>query len=107
MEGKVKVSYQMLCESDVEKEVSLEALLENEKVAKVIKSEFAKGLRNIELSTLTDAKIALRTHKEVFEFEAQKSDFADLIELAEEDAKANKRNKKGCSGIELVDFETL
>jgi len=107
MEGTMKVSYKMLCDGDVYNEVSLTEILENEKVAKAIKSEFAKGLRNIALSTSEDVKIEISTDKEIFEFEAEKKDFADLIELAEEDAREHKRTKKGCSGVELVDFETL
>ncbi len=107
MEGTMKVSYKMLCDSDVYNEVNLAEILQNEKIAKAIKSEFAKGLRNIALSTSEDIKIEISTEKEIFEFEADKKDFADLIELAEEDAKEHKRTKKGCSGVELVDFITI
>jgi len=106
MDGKMKVNYKMLCDSDVYNEVLLSEILQNEKVVKTIKSEFAKGLRNISLSTSEDVKIAISTEKEIFEFEAEKKDFADLIELAEEDAKKHKRIKKGCSGVEVVDFRT-
>ncbi len=102
----MKVSYKMLCDADVYNEVPLSEILKNEKVAKAIKSEFAKGLRNIALSTSEDVKIDISTEKEIFEFEADKKDFADLIELAEEDAKQHKRIKKGCSGVEVIDFTT-
>jgi len=107
MDGTMKVSYKMLCDGDVYNEVSLIQILQNEKVAKAIKSEFAKGLRNIALSTSEDVIIEVSTDKEIFEFEADKKDFADLIELAEEDAKEHKRVKKGCSGVEVLDFVTL
>lgn len=107
MEGTMKVSYKMLCDGDVYNEVQLTEILQNEKVAKAIKSEFAKGLRNIALSASEDIKIKISTDKEIFEFEAEKKDFADLIELAEEDARAHKRIKKGCNGVEVIDFETL
>ena len=103
----MKVSYKMLCDGDVYNEVRLSEILQNEKVAKAIKSEFAKGLRNIALSTSEDLKIEISTKKEIFEFEAEKKDFADLIEIAEEDAREHKRIKKGCSGVELVDFVTI
>jgi len=106
MDGTMKVSYKMLCDSDVYQEIDLDKILENDKVAKVIRSEFAKGLRNISLSTSENIKISISTNKEIFEFEADKKDFADLIELAEEDAKQHKRSKKGCSGVEVVDFVT-
>ncbi len=107
MDGTMKISYKMLCDGDVYNEVSLIQILQNEKVAKAIKSEFAKGLRNIALSTSEDVIIEISTDKEIFEFEADKKDFADLIELAEEDAKEHKRAKKGCSGVELIDFVTI
>ncbi len=107
MDGKINVTYKMLCESDIYSEVNLTEILQNEKVAKAIKSEFAKGLRNIVLSTSEEIKIEISTEKELFEFQADKKDFADLIELAEEDAKEHKRTKKGCNGVELVDFTTL
>jgi len=106
MKGNMKVKYKMLCDSDVYKEVTLSELLSNEKVAKVIKGEFAKGLRNIAVSSSEDLKIEISTQKEIFEFDAEKKDFADLIELAEEDAKEHKRIKKGCAGVEIVDFTT-
>jgi len=106
MDGTLKVSYKMLCESDVYSEVSINDILQNEKVAKVIKSEFAKGLRNIALSSSENIKVEISTQKEIFEFEAEKKDFADLIELAEEDAKEHKYIKKGCAGVEIVDFST-
>jgi len=106
MKGSMKVNYKMLCDSDVSMEVDLREILENEKVIKVIKSEFAKGLRNIAVSTSENIKLEISTQKEIFEFEADKKDFADLIELAEEDAKEHKRIKKGCAGVEIVDFTT-
>ena len=106
MKGSMKVKYKMLCDSDVYMEIALSELLNNEKVAKVIKGEFAKGLRNIAVSSSEDLKIEISTQKEIFEFKAEKKDFADLIELAEEDAKEHKRIKKGCAGVEIVDFTT-
>ena len=106
MDGTIKDSYKMLCDSDVYQEIDLNKILKNEKVAKIIKSEFAKGLRNISLSTSENIKILISTNKEIFEFKADKKDFADLIELAEEDAKQHKRSKKGCTGVEVVDFVT-
>ena len=106
MKGTMKVKYKMLCDSDVHLEIELQDILQNEKVAKVIKSEFAKGLRNTSIISTENTKVEIATSKEIFEFEAEKKDFADLIELAEEDAKEHKRIKKGCAGIEIVDFTT-
>ena len=106
MKGSMKVKYKMLCDSDVYMEVALSELLNNEKVAKAIKGEFAKGLRNISAMAEENVKIQISTTKEIFEFAADKKDFADLIELAEEDAKEHKRIKKGCAGVEIVDFTT-
>jgi hypothetical protein len=107
MQGSIKVSYTLICDNDTYQEITLQSLLENEKVAKLLKSEFAKGLRNIEVSTHDSAKIILSSEKEVYNFDADKKDFADLIELAEEDAKRNKRFKKGCQAVAIVDFVTL
>ena len=107
MEGKILVTYKILCKSDFNLEVTLEQLLANEKVAKAIKSEFAKGIRNIALNTKSnECKLNIETQKELYQFEARKDDFADLVTLAEEDANARKLNKKDCIGVELVDMET-
>ena len=107
LDGMMKITYRVLCENDVNKEIKIEDILGNEKVVKAIKGEFAKGLRNIAVSSNENAVILLRTEKEHFEFMVNKSDFADLLELAEEDARKNKRIKKGCDGIELVDIVTI
>lgn len=107
MQGKLKVSYSLICDNDFYQEVSLKELLANEKIVKLLKSEFAKGVRNIDLSTNDHATLILNTEKEIFSFEAEKKDFADLIELAEEDAKQNKRFKKGCQAVAIVDFVTV
>jgi len=107
MEGIMKITYTVLCENDVSREISLEEVLNNDKVIKAIKSEFAKGLRNIDLSVEGNTTITVRTEKEHFDFTASKNDFADLLELAEEDARKNKRLKKGCDGVELIDIVTV
>ncbi|HIC78527.1 MAG TPA: hypothetical protein EYP02_05025 [Sulfurovum sp.] len=106
MHGKIKVKYALICDNDTHQELTLQQLLENEKVVKLLKSEFAKGVRNLSITHQGEAKIILSTKKEVFEFEVEKKDFADLIELAEEDAKVKKNFKKGCQAIEIIDFST-
>lgn len=108
MDGKMVVTYKLLCKNDFSLELSLGKLLENEKISKLIKSEFSKGLRNIELSTKeSETKIYLETQKELYQFEVNKDDFADIITLAEEDVKTRKLIKKDYSGIELVNIETI
>jgi len=107
MEGMMKVSYTVMCKNDVSKEVDLNNLLKNEKVMKAIKSEFATGIRNLALSTKEESIVYIKTQKEVFTFTASKNDFADLLELAEEDARKHKRLKKECDGVELVDIVTV
>jgi hypothetical protein len=107
VEGMIKVSYTVMCKNDVSKELSLTEVLGNEKVMKAIKSEFAAGLRNLALSQKEDTQVTIKTQKEVFEFTASKNDFADLLELAEEDARKHKRLKKECDGVELVDIITI
>jgi len=108
MNGTMRVTYKILCNGDLNREVSLEELLANEKIAKAIKSEFAKGVRNIALlSTDTDASLKIETTKELHSFEVTKDDFADILVLAEEDAATKKLLKKDCERVELVDIETL
>ena len=107
MNGMIKVSYIVVCQNDVQKEITLKDLLENEKIAKAIKSEFATGLRHLTLSSEDESSIFIGTQKETFELTVTKNDFADLLELAEEDARKNKRLKKECDGVELVDIVTV
>ena len=107
MDGTIMVSYKILCEADLNIEVSLQELLKNENVLKSIKSEYAKGSRNITFSSKTDAIVKIESSKDVHTFEVSKDDFADLLTLAEEDAKNKKLFKKDCERIELVDIETL
>ncbi|MCK5854218.1 MAG: hypothetical protein KAG56_03285 [Sulfurovaceae bacterium] len=106
MHGKLKVTYALICDNDTHQELTLQEILKNEKITKLLKSEFSKGVRNLSITHQGEAKIILSTQKEVFEFEAEKKDFADLIELAEEDAKGRKLFKKGCQAIEIIDFST-
>ncbi len=108
MQGKLNVTYQLICDNDSHEEVSLNEILKNEKVVKLLKSEYAKGVRNLALtSNNSDTNIIFATEKESYGFEAEKKDFADLIELAEEDAKMRKLFRKGCQAVEIIDFETL
>ncbi|WP_321470707.1 hypothetical protein [Halarcobacter sp.] len=108
MDGKMIVTYKILCKNDFNLELTLQKLLENEKVSKVIKSEFAKGIRNIDIFTKeVTSKIKIETQKELYQLEVDKNDFADLITLAEEDAKTRKLTKKDCAQIELVNIETI
>jgi len=108
MEGKLMVTYSLICDNDTYLEVSLKEILENEKITKLLKTEFLKGVRNLEITSNTkDAKIIFNTQKEIYSFEAEKKDFADLLELAEEDAKEKKLLKKGCEAVKILDFVTL
>ncbi len=66
-----------------------------------------KVFETLVLSSTEDTDIFLKTQKEVFEFTVSKNDFADILELAEEDARKHKRIKKECDGVELVDILTL
>jgi len=102
------VTYSLICDNDTYLEISMKQLLENEKIVKLLKSEFLKGVRNLEISSSSpESQIILSTEKELYTFEAKKQDFADLIELAEEDAKERKLFKKGCDAVQIMDFVTL
>jgi len=107
VEGLIKVYYTVMCKNDVSNEISLADILTNDKVIKAIKSEFASGLRNLALSQNENSTVFIKTQKVVYELTASKNDFADLLELCEEDARKNKRFKKECDGVELVDIVTI
>jgi len=108
MNGSIEVTYKIVNKKDLNLSISLEELLKNEKIVKIIKSDFAKGYRNIDIiidSELTDV-FKLETIKEHYCFTALKDDFADIITLAEEDASSKKLLKKDCF-VELVDMKTI
>ena len=107
MEGMIEVSYIVLCANDTNIKVPLSEIIANEKIERAIKGEFAKGIRNLSLSFDGAVDIVIKTDKEIHTFKASKNDFADLVELAEEDARKNKYIKKGCEGVELVDIVTV
>lgn len=107
MDGKIMITYKVLCDNDLNQKISLKELLNNEKVAKAIKSEFAKGHRNITLNSTEEATLSIETLKQLHTVEVSKNDFADLLSLAEDDANSKKLLKKECSRVELVDIETL
>ncbi|MDF1878077.1 hypothetical protein JHD46_00330 [Sulfurimonas sp. SAG-AH-194-C20] len=108
MKGTILVTYKILCKADLNKELTLNDLLSNEKIAKIIKSEYAKGFRNLILNAEpNESVIKIQTQKELHTFEVQKDDFADLLDLAEEDAQNKKLLKKECERVELVDIETM
>jgi len=102
------ITYKVLCLKDTNEAITIEALLNNEKVVKVIKSEFGKGVRNLMLSSDDkEALLTLATEKELYTFELSKNDFADILDLAEENARSRKLFKKECERVEIVDIETV
>ena len=108
MNGGILVSYRVLCEGDFYSSITIEELLKNENILKAIKSEFAKGHRNIDVRYDKDkTAVELVTKKDTYKCEVDKNDYADIIVLAEEDATAKKLFKKDCSAIEVVDIETF
>ena len=108
VKGTMNITYKILCNNDTDLTISMSDLLNNEKIVKAIKSEFGKGLRNIALSSDDkEAQMVLATEKEFYTFEVSKNDFADLLELAEENAKGRKLFKKDCDRVEIVDIETV
>lgn len=107
MDGNMKIKYAVLCNNDFEKMITTEELLADEKITKAIKAAFGDGGRNVELQSLGNTCIKLRSARVEYSFEILKDDYADALTLAEEDAKKNKRLKKGCERIMLVDIETI
>lgn len=108
MNGNIEVTYKIVNKNDLNLSLSLKELLKNEKIVKLIKSEFAKGYRNIDVkfnSELND-KFKLETIKEYHTFLVLKDDFADILALAEDDATTKKLLKKDCF-VELEDIKTV
>jgi hypothetical protein len=107
MDGDIMISYKVLCEGDFYSSVTMDELLENEKIFRLIKSEFAKGQRKIDINVnKNNTAIELATQKDIQTLEVQKNDYADILALAEDDATSKKLFKKECSRVELVDIET-
>lgn len=106
--GNIEVTYKVVKKDDLNLSISLEELLKNEKIVKTIKSEFAKGYRNIDIVTDTELsdKIKIETIKDHHTFSVSKDDFADIVTLAEDDATSKKLLKKECF-VELVDIQTV
>ncbi len=108
MKGKMNITYKVLCQKDTNLEITIDALLNNEKVVKAIKSEFANGVRNLVLNSEDkEALLTLATEKELYTFEVNKNDYADILDLAEENARSRKLFKKECDRVEIVDIETV
>lgn len=107
MDGTIMVTYKVLCEADINQEIPIEELLKNEKILKAIKLEYAKGARNTQFSSNEGSMLKIETVRKVHSFEVSKDDYADLLVLAEEDAKNKKLLKKECERVELIDIQTL
>lgn len=108
MNGNIEVTYKIVNKKDLNLTLSLEELLKNEKIIKLIKSEFAKGYRNIDIKIDTELndKFKLETMKEHHTLSVLKDDFADILAFAEDDAVTKKLLKKDCF-VELVDIKTI
>ena len=106
--GNIEVTYKVVNKKDLNLTLSLEELLKNEKIVKLIKSEFAKGYRNIDIKTNSELsdKFKLETIKEHHTLSVLKDDFADILALAEDDAITKKLLKKDCF-VELIDIKTI
>ena len=107
MEGKITVTYAVICDNDVQMEVSVGELFANEKVLNLIKREFTKGARGIiaDPSNATGS-FTLFKEKKHHAFVIEKDDFADALTLAEDDARNKKLLKGNCNRVELIDLET-
>jgi hypothetical protein len=107
MEGQITVTYVILCDDDVNIDIDLQTILGNEKVQKLLKSEFAKGARNLVIDAADAAgSVNLSKEKKLHSVVIEKDDFADALSLAEEDARSKKLFKGKCNRIELVDLCT-
>ena len=107
MEGYLTVTYVVLCDDDVHIDLDLQEMLANEKVQKLLKSEFAKTARNLIIDpSNASGSVAITKEKQTHSVVIAKDDFADALTLAEEDARSKKLLKGKCQRIELVDLST-
>lgn len=107
MEGKITVTYAVVCDDDINIAITLEEMLANEKVSSLIKREFAKGARNVLLDhSSATGTLFLSKEKAHHTVTIDKDDFADALTFAEEDAKKRKLLKGKCSRVELLDLRT-
>jgi hypothetical protein len=107
LEGNITVSYVILCDDDIQLDIDIRELLANEKIARLIKNEYAKGARNLLLdSSRAEGTVSLSKEKALHTFVIAKDDFADALSLAEEDARTKKLLKGKCTRIELIDLAT-
>jgi hypothetical protein len=107
MEGQITVTYTILCDGDVNIDLELQTLLQNEKVQRLIKAEFAKGGRNLTIdASAAFGSINISKEKKLYSVVIEKNDFADALSLAEEDARSKKLLKGKCNRIELIDLKT-
>lgn len=106
MTGEMMISYIVLCENDLEVTVTLNALLQDEKIARAIKHAFAKGKRDIEAVVSEPGAMTIKNKKTLQTVTIPKESFMDALTLAEEDARKKKLLKKGCERVEIVDIET-
>ena len=108
MEGQVEVTFTVLCENDFNKEISLQELLQSEKVIKAIKSEFCEGARNLSIgSSSKDVTVTIASEKPLYSHQIDKNDIQDILELTEEFARSQKLLKGTCTRVELKDFTTI
>ncbi len=105
MTGALRISYIVLCDNDLNVTLTLADLLGDEKVARAIKNAYAKGKRDIEAVVDEPGHVTVKNKKTVHEVVIPKDSFMDALTLAEEDARTNRRFKKGCERIEIVDLQ--
>lgn len=107
MQGSVKIKYKVLCDNDKDQEISLSELLNHEGVKKAIKSAFTNGRKPISIKYAENTNIMIEPEREVHELLISKNDIQDMLTLCEDAARKNKKIKKGCERVEIIDFETV
>ncbi|MDH5465362.1 MAG: hypothetical protein OEW60_06995 [Thiovulaceae bacterium] len=107
MEGTIIVTYTIICDNDVNKEIDINEVFKNEKFLALFKREYAKGLRNVSLDFENlKGTIAIEKERPTYTCKIDKDDFADALSLAEDDAKSKKLLKGNCQMVELLDIKT-
>ncbi|MBN2869386.1 MAG: hypothetical protein JXK04_00360, partial [Campylobacterales bacterium] len=85
--------------------ISLEDLVADEDVMKIIRRKFGKTSKPLE-HAVTEGKLVLSLLRQSYECTFPKSQYLDTVEICEEDARSRKLLKKGCERIEVTDIVT-
>lgn len=110
MEGSLYVDYSVSIAGEEEIKASVFEIISDEKISKLIKSAFGKGIRGAELlfdeENMRNIFVAIGKKADVHTIELPKKDFADALTFAEEDAQSKGLMRKKDACVTLLNLRT-